>query len=172
MPRTRTATNAILPAAALLLAACNTNPFLAGYGGERLAPVAAASVVAEDPAPDAARQLGRSRFIASARHADLDAEALEAARAVGADLVRWQARQLTREEWVESDPVYERRASGRGQFASYIPIPGTRDRWEYSARFWSTVTAPAAVTPAAATPASPGQAPAPAASPPAPSPRS
>ena len=155
MPRSGSVIIALLPLATLLLSACGTNPFLAGYGGERLAPVAAASVVAADPAPGAARQIGTSRFIASAQHAQLDDQALEAARAVGADLVRWQVRQLTREEWVESDPVYERRASGRGQFASYIPIPGTRERWEYSARFWTSVTVPAAApagAPAAAPP--------------------
>ena len=36
------------------LAGCVTNPFLAGYKGERLAPVPEARVVAEEPAPGTA----------------------------------------------------------------------------------------------------------------------
>ena len=133
------------PLAALLLpflAACTSNPFLAGYSGERLAPVAAASVVAEAPAEGTARQIGTSVFQSSSGHGAADAEATAAACAVGADLVRWSVKQLNREEWIESDPVYERRASGRGQFGSYYPVPGSRERWRYSATFWRSVTSP------------------------------
>jgi hypothetical protein len=123
------------------VAGCTANPFLAGYRGERMAPVAEARVVQEAPAAGAATELGSSRFQASNGTHFGDAEAVDAARDVGADLVKWEVKQLTREEWVENDPVYERRASGRGQFASYVPIPGTRERWSYSARFWRSITA-------------------------------
>jgi hypothetical protein len=125
------------------LAGCVTNPFLAGYTGERLDPVPAARVVTEEPAPGTAREIGKSGFQSTSGRTADESEAVEAARAVGADLVQWNAKQLTREEWVESDPVYERRASGRGQFGSYYPIPGTRERWRYTARFWRSVTSTA-----------------------------
>lgn len=123
------------------LAGCTTNPFLAGYRGERMAPVAEARVVQEAPAAGAARELGTSTFQATNGTHFGDAEAVDAAKGVGADLVKWEVTQLDREQWVESDPVYERRASGRGQFASYIPIPGSRERWGFTARFWRSVTA-------------------------------
>ncbi len=143
------------------LAGCVTNPFLAGYKGERLEPVPAARVVTEEPAPGTARQIGTSGFQSTSGRTADESEAIEAARTVGADLVQWNAKQLTREEWVESDPVYERRASGRGQFASYYPIPGTRERWRYTARFWRSVTSPGAAPEPASAPAPvPGPAPA------------
>ena len=141
-----------IPLALPFLAGCVTNPFLAGYKGERLEPVPAARVVTEEPAPGTAREIGTSGFQSTSGRTADESEAIEAARAVGADLVQWNAKQLTREEWVESDPVYERRASGRGQFASYYPIPGTRERWRYAARFWRSITsgeqAPVPVPPA------------------------
>ena len=122
-----------------------------------MAPVEQARVVQEAPAAGAATELGSSRFQASNGTHFGDAEAVDAAKGVGADLVKWEVRQLTREEWVENDPVYERRASGRGQFASYIPIPGTRERWSYSARFWRSIT-DSPGTPAAPKAAAPGTA--------------
>lgn len=149
LPRAATAA-LLLPA----LAACTTNPFLAGYSGERFPATAAATVVADDPAAGTATKIGSSRFVSTSRHDRIDDEARDAAQAVGADIVRWDVKQLSRAEWVESDPVYQRRASGRGQFASYIPIPGSSERWQYEAAFWrGTVTAPPVATPAAAAPA-------------------
>lgn len=141
----------------VFLAGCTANPFLAGYKGERLAPVAEARVVQEAPAADAARELGTSTFQATNGTHFGDAEAIDAAKGVGADLVKWEVTQLDREHWVESDPVYERRASGRGQFASYVPIPGSRERWGFTARFWRSVTASpgAPSAPKAAEPAPP-----------------
>jgi len=145
------------------VAGCTANPFLAGYKGERMAPVAEARVVQEAPAADAATELGRSTFQATNGTHFGDAEAIEAAKDVGADLVKWEVKQLDREQWVENDPVYERRASGRGQFASYIPIPGSRERWAFTARYWRSVTASPgqAAAPKAAEPATPVPAPAP-----------
>lgn len=129
------------------LAACTANPFLAGYSGERFPAVGDVVVVSEDPAAGTATKIGSSTFVATSQHERVDNEAEDAARAVGANMVRWEVRQLSRAEWVESDPVYQRRASGRGQFASYIPIPGTSQRWQYAATFWRAVSAPPA-TPA------------------------
>ncbi len=147
-----------LSAGFLLLSGCQMNPFLVGYAGERLEPVKAATVVQEPPAASDARELGSSQFTASTGDAEVGDQATAAACAVGADLVQWKVMPMTREEWVESDPVYERRASGRGQFGSYIPIPGSRERWKYSARFWRSVTSASA--PAEAAKAAPEQPPA------------
>lgn len=149
--------SAVAAAGVALLTGCQTNPFLVGYAGERLEPVKAATVVQEPPAASDARELGSSQFTASTGDAEVGDQATAAACAVGADLVQWKVTPMAREEWVESDPVYERRASGRGQFGSYIPIPGSRERWKYSARFWRSVTSASA--PAEAAKAAPEQPP-------------
>lgn len=148
-----TRTACVLPIVAL--AACTSNPFLVAYRGDRLAPTASAAVVAEPPAADAAKELGTSTFATSDGRPG-DAEAIAAARAVGADLVTWSKQQLSRDQWVETDPVYDRRASGRGQFGTYVALPGSRERWNYDARFWRSVSA---------VPASPAAQPGPGAAP-------
>jgi hypothetical protein len=52
------------------------------------------------------------------------------------------------------DPVYQRRAEGRGNFGTYAPIPGQRESWQYTARFWRANAASAGVpTPSVTTPA-------------------
>lgn len=127
----------------VLLGACGTNPFLENYAGERMPSVAAATVVSEPPPVDTVRQLGGSTFQSSNGQTG-DAQATAAAMQVGADLVMWSRQPLDREQWVENDPVYERRASGRGQFSSYIPLPGSRERWTYAATFWRSLNVPAA----------------------------
>ena len=137
-----------LAAGLALLGGCQTNPFLVGYSGDRLEPVKSATVVQDPPAPAAARELGSSQFTASTGDAEVGDQATAAACAVGADIVQWNVAPMAREEWVESDPVSQRRASGRGQFASYIPSPGTRERWKYTARFWRSVTSQPAPAPA------------------------
>jgi hypothetical protein len=146
---------ALLPA--LLLGACGTNPFLENYGGERMAPVLEATVVSEPPPVDTVRQLGGCSFQSSNGQTG-DKQAKAAAQQIGADFVMWSRQTIDRQQWSENDPVYERRESGRGQFSSYIPLPGSRERWTYTATFWRSLSLPAAATsvPAAgaATPAS------------------
>ena len=166
-------------AAPLALAGCQMNPFIESYRGEKLAPVPAARIVTEAPAEGTAREIGTSTFAASVIRTP-DESALDAARAVGADLVMWSRGEMTQQDWIENDPVYQRRASGRGEFAAYIPIPGSRDGYKYTARFWQSITAstpgsasagtsaPAALP--SATPPAASAAPAPAAAPPAPAP--
>jgi len=127
-------------AAPLALAGCQMNPFIESYRGEKLAPVPAARIVMEPPAEGTAREIGTSTFAASVIRTP-DESALDAARAVGADLVMWSRGEMTQQDWIENDPVYQRRASGRGDFASYIPIPGSRDGYKYTARFWQSITA-------------------------------
>lgn len=155
----------------LLLGACTApNAFLENYVGERMPPVASASVVADQPPADA-KEIGTASFQSRAGGLG-DAQATAAAMQVGADLVQWKREFLAREDWVENDPVYERRAAGQGQFSSYIPIPGSRERWTYTARFWrspAAVPAPAGAKAASVT-SSPGQAPAAAAAAPSPAP--
>ena len=126
--------------APLALAGCQMNPFIESYRGEKLAPVPAARIVIEAPAAGTAREIGTSTFAASVIRTP-DESALDAARAVGADLVMWSRGEMTQQDWIENDPVYQRRASGRGDFASYIPIPGSRDGYKYTARFWQSITA-------------------------------
>lgn len=151
--RPSTAVVLALPLLSALLGGCGAiNPFLANYRGDRLEPVPSAVVVAAPPAEGTARQLGTSRFLLTAPHQE-DGDATAAACAVGADRVMWGCRSLGTEEWVETDPVYERRASGRGQFASYIPLPGSRQHWECTATFWRSVSADRAQDPGQAPPA-------------------
>ena len=126
--------------APLALAGCQMNPFIESYRGEKLAPVPAARIITEAPAAGTAREIGTSTFAASVIRTP-DESALDAARAVGADLVMWSRGEMTQQDWIENDPVYQRRASGRGDFASYIPIPGSRDGYKYTARFWQSITA-------------------------------
>ena len=169
--------------APLALAGCQMNPFIESYRGEKLAPVPAARIVTEPPAAGTAREIGSCKFSASMIRTP-DESALDAARAVGADLVMWNRGEMTEQDWIENDPVYQRRASGRGDFASYIPIPGSRDGYKYTARFWQSITAStpgstpgsasaATSAPAnlpSATPPAASAAPAPAAAQPAPAP--
>jgi hypothetical protein len=123
--------------AALASGGCSVNPFVANYAGRREAAVESPRVVTEAPAEGTAVELGNSVFLSSS-DSDGTAEAIEAARAVGADLVMVSRAEATAQDWAERDDVYRRRASGQGQFSSYMPLPGSRERWKFTARFWRT----------------------------------
>jgi hypothetical protein len=123
--------------AALASGGCSVNPFVANYAGRREAAVESPRVVTEAPAEGTAVELGNSVFLSSS-DSDGTAEAIEAARAVGADLVMVSRAEATAQDWAERDDVYRRRASGQGQFSSYVPLPGSRERWKFTARFWRT----------------------------------
>jgi hypothetical protein len=123
--------------AALASGGCSVNPFVANYAGRREAAVESPRVVTEAPAEGTAVELGNSVFLSSS-DSDGTAEAIEAARAVGADLVMVSRAEATAQDWAERDDVYRRRASGQGQFSSYMPLPGSRERWKFTARFWQT----------------------------------
>jgi len=123
--------------AALASGGCSVNPFVANYAGRREAAVESPRVVSEAPAEGTAVELGNSVFLSSS-DSDGTAEAIEAARAVGADLVMVSKAEATAQDWAERDDVYRRRASGQGQFSSYVPLPGSRERWKFTARFWRT----------------------------------
>jgi hypothetical protein len=123
--------------AAFASGGCSVNPFVANYAGRREAAVESPRVVTEAPAEGTAVELGNSVFLSSS-DSDGTAEAIEAARAVGADLVMVSRAEATAQDWAERDDVYRRRASGQGQFSSYMPLPGSRERWKFTARFWRT----------------------------------
>ena len=150
---------ALLPA--LLLGACGTNPFLENYGGDRMAPVAEATVVTDPPPVDTVRQLGGCSFQSSNGQTG-DKQAKAAAQQIGADFVMWSRQTIDRQQWSENDPVYERRESGRGQFSSYIPLPGSRERWTFTATFWRSLSLPASPAAGGAAPAAPTASPPPA----------
>jgi hypothetical protein len=123
--------------AALASGGCSVNPFVANYAGRREAAIESPRLVTEIPAEGTAVELGTSVFLSSS-DSDGAAEAIEAARAVGADLVMVSKAEASAQDWAERDDVYRRRASGQGQFSSYVPLPGSRERWKFTARFWRT----------------------------------
>lgn len=123
--------------ALLASSGCAVNPFLTNYAGRREAAVESPRIVTAPPAEGAAQELGNSEFLSSSQ-SDGTSEALAAAADVGADLVMVSKSEATTEDWARNDDVYRRRASGQGQFSSYVPLPGSRERWKFTARFWRT----------------------------------
>ena len=124
-------------ACTMLAMACTVNPFLTNYAGRREAAVEGPRLVTAPPDEGTATELGTSEFLSSSE-SDGTAEALAAAADVGADLVTVTKSEATLEDWAARDDVYRRRASGQGQFSSYVPLPGSRERWKFTARFWRT----------------------------------
>jgi hypothetical protein len=134
------------------LAGCTMNPFIMNYRGDRMTPVLEAQVVQDAPAEGTATEIGSSTFLASVPKAG-DTEAIEAAREVGAGMVKWSCVNAGKIQSTELDPVYQRRAEGRGNFGTYAPLPGQRESWQYTARFWRANASSAGVaTPAGAAP--------------------
>ncbi len=147
--------------ASALLTGCSMNPFIMNYRGDRMTPVLEAQVVQDAPAEGTATEIGSSTFLASVQKAG-DAEAIEAAREVGAGMVKWSCVNAGKIQSTELDPVYQRRAEGRGNFGTYAPIPGQRESWQYTARFWRANPASAGVPkPSVTTPAPSGSTPTP-----------
>jgi hypothetical protein len=139
--------------AGVFLAGCTMNPFIMNYRGDRMTPVLEAQVVQDAPAEGTATEIGSSTFLVSVPKAG-DAEAIEAAREVGAGMVKWSCVNAGKIQSPELDPVYQRRAEGRGNFGTYAPIPGQRESWQYTARFWRANAASAgAPMPAGTAPA-------------------
>ena len=128
---------ALLAIVLLACTGCALNPFLVNYAGRREAAVESPRIVTEPPAEGTALELGNSAFLSSSE-SDGTAEALAAAGELGADLAMVTKAEATMKDWAEHDDVYRRRASGQGQFSSYVPLPGSRERWKFTARFWRT----------------------------------
>jgi len=135
MPRPSTVRLTLV--ALLASAGCTVNPFLTNYAGRREAAVEGPRLVTAPPAEGTVTELGTSEFLSSSE-SDGTAEALAAAADVGADVVMVTKSEATLEDWAARDDVYRRRASGQGQFSSYVPLPGSRERWKFTARFWRT----------------------------------
>lgn len=120
-----------LALAALPLGLFGCNPFIANYSGERWPPVSSASVVMQPPSPQSARWIGHADFTTT--QVVGDADAIAAAKQVGADLVEWSDRDLGQTlEWT-SVPVYMNAWSGQMVSA---PVPVMREQYRYSARFF------------------------------------
>ena len=74
-----------LLATGMTLVGCN--PFLNHYSGERYPPVKKATVVMEPPSPEKVDWIGRADFTIDRKVGD--AQAIAAAKQVGADIVEW-----------------------------------------------------------------------------------
>jgi hypothetical protein len=129
MTMLRTLTSAAL--AVLPLAMLGCNPFLTNYSGEKWPPVSSAAVVMQAPSPQEARWIGRADFTTT--QVVGDADAITAAKQVGADLVEWSDKDLGQTlEWT-SVPVYMNAWNGQMVDA---PVPVMREQYRYSARFF------------------------------------
>jgi hypothetical protein len=122
---------ATLALAAISLGLLGCNPLIANDSGERWPPVSAASVVVQAPTPQSVRWIGHADFTTTGVVGDADA--IAAARQVGADLVERSDRDLGQTlEWT-SVPVHMNAWSG--QMAN-APVPVMREQCRCSARFF------------------------------------
>ena len=113
-----------------LLGGC-TNPFAAHYVGERWPATSEARVVEQAPSPDGVRWIGHSEF--DSFDMLTDAEAIAAARRVGADLVEWDDHSIgDRVKW-SSSPVLWNQWDGK----MFNPPEAMRQtEYRYEARFY------------------------------------
>lgn len=134
----------VLFAAACLPCLTACNPFLGNYSGERWPGVDSSRVVMETPSPGSARWIGRSDFTSTGHYGD--AEALAAARTVGADLVEWRDRDLGSTLRWTTRPVavegWRGSAFGCGPYGPWgrtvaeVPVPVVEQAYRYQARFY------------------------------------
>lgn len=135
LPRTLTVT-----AIVLLQAACSdVNQFDSSFVGERWPGVASAQVVADAPADAQARIIGESTFNTTNQFLG-DDDARAAARAHGADLVRWERAWEGTATRLEVMPVYQSGIQNRGTFASYVFVPANKSMWRYFARYYRSTS--------------------------------
>lgn len=125
------ALRSLLVALALLpLAAC-TNPFLASYEGEKWPAVTAVELLDKPPSPETARWIGHSNF--DSFDTLTDAQAIAAARQVGADLVEWKDESLGEKVRWSSSPVLTNQWDGNMFNA---PMANRQQEFRYEARFF------------------------------------
>ena len=118
-----------LPAVGLALVGCN--PFINHYSGERYPPVKTAKVVMEPPSPDKVDWIGRADFTIDRKVGD--AQAIAAAKRVGADIVEWSDADAGASlEWT-SAPVSMNAWKGE---VGMIPLPVIKKQTRYQARFY------------------------------------
>lgn len=119
----------VLTATGLILGGCN--PFINHYSGEHYLPVKTAKVVMEPPSPDTVKWIGRSDFTIERQVGD--AQALAAAKKVGADIVEWSDSDAGNKlEWT-SAPVSMNAWKGE---VGMIPLPVIKKQFRYQARFY------------------------------------
>lgn len=136
-----------------LLGGCS-NPFMTHYQGDRCPVVPTAHVATQTPAN--ATLIGTSNFRSDV--AVGDAEALGAARAVGANIVQWDRAFLRDDVVLERTPTL---AGGMSEVSTMAAEPEAGTWFRIHARFWrsnalgSLPSATATATPADPPPASP-----------------
>ena len=127
------------PAALLTLSALagctGVNQFDSSFVGERWPPVASAAVVGDTPPDAQARIIGESTFNTTNQFLG-DDDARAAARAHGADLVRWERAWEGTATRLEVMPVYQSGIQNRGTFSSYVFVPASKSMWRYFARYY------------------------------------
>ena len=115
--------------AMLMLGGCN--PFINHYSGEHYPPVKSAKVVMEPPSPDEVTWIGRAEFTIDRKVGD--AQAIAAAKKVGADIVEWSDADAGASlEWT-SAPVSMNAWKGQ---VGMIPLPVIKKQTRYQARFF------------------------------------
>ena len=124
----------------LLLAAglagfSGVNQFDSAFVGERWPPVASAAVVADAPPDSQARVIGESTFNTTNQFLG-DSDACAAARAHGADLVRWERAWEGTATRLETMPIYQSGIQNRGTFSTYVFVPANKSMWRYFARYY------------------------------------
>jgi hypothetical protein len=159
-PATPAALATALATAAALAGGCNA--FLESYTGRRFAPTTQAEVVAQAPPESQAQLIGESAFVTTDQFQG-DGQALEAARAVGAQMVQWDRAWAGQQTRLETMPIYQRGVANTGTFVTYVYLPESKSMWRYFARYWRLRAPGDAPTPgdAPAPPAPAGDAPAP-----------
>ncbi|MGA0286330.1 MAG: hypothetical protein ACO3YY_09360 [Phycisphaerales bacterium] len=108
-----------------------SNPFASHYVGERWPATSTARVLEQAPSPDGVRWIGHSEF--DSFDVLTDAEAITAARQVGADLVEWDDHSIgDRVKW-SSSPVLWNQWDGK-MFNQ--PEAMRQTEYRYEARFY------------------------------------
>ena len=127
------ATVLLIPTA--LSGCAGVNQFDSSFVGERWPPVASAAVVADAPPDARARIIGESTFNTTNQFLG-DDDARAAARAHGADLVRWERAWEGTATRLEAMPVYQSGIQNRGTFSTYVFVPASKSMWRYFARYY------------------------------------
>ena len=116
-------------AALLMLGGCN--PFINHYSGEHYPPVKSVQVVMKPPSPDDVKWIGRCDFTIERKVGD--AQAIAAAKKVGADIVEWSDSDAGNKlEWTSAPVAWN---AWKGE-VGMIPLPVIKKEIRYQARFY------------------------------------
>ncbi len=120
----------VLASVALVLCGC-TNEFLTSYKGERFAATRSPETVTSKPANSGL--IGSSNFVSGGGFGS--PEALDAARAVGADSVQW-SRGLDARDRAAGAGVVQASLSPTGPVSSWAPVQPGGFLYRYVARYY------------------------------------